>query len=427
MKEDNKNYPPNSVGKLKQKLSGKTKSFLIVISILLLFCVTVGISYAYWKFSGKQNVDNLVNTACIEITLTSETNAITLQSAHPITNADGEKLSPYIFSVKNTCKNTLEYNVSLEVLEVDARMESKNIALKIDEDTPKMLTNYTNGVPTYNDGTDYAVENFILKTGRIKGGETITHKVRIWIHESAGNDSQNKVFNSKVSINATTPNEILDTPKILIYKDSELLKEIESQEEKQEYLIYSETDVKAVASGFSNNNKLYYNEEPNGEKSEMINNELMISPSPEGTVRYIYVEDSNNYVKLIITNKDEVTPPVITGGNEVFATNRTIQIETPGSATSGVSHYEYYISDTEDVPNADVTATNTSGDANITTEGTHYIFYRTVGNSGIKSEWSNSQKINIFYRARSVPYTNNNDSSIKNVQEALDTIYSFFK
>ncbi len=425
MKDDSRNYPTNSAGK--RKFSKKPKSFLFLLIILVLLSVALGISYAYWKYNSNQINENITNSACIEIALISETEAITLQKAHPISNTEGEKLNPYTFSIKNTCNNTLDYNVALEVLESTARMGSNNIAIKIDDKFPKLLTEYTLGVPTYLENSNPAVESYILENGRIKGGETITHHLRLWIHESSGNESQNKEFLSKITINATTPNEILTTPRILIYKDEELLKEIESKEENQEYRIYSDKEVKVLASGFSNSNKLFYSEEQNGERNEISTNEFTITPSLEGTIRYIFVEDSNNYVKLVITNKDDVTPPIISGGSETYAKNHTIRIETPGTATAEVSHYEYFISDTDSIPAQDVTAQNTSGDQEINREGTNYIFYRTVSKAGNKSDWSNSQKVNIFYRASSVTYTNPNDSSINNAQEVLDKLYELFK
>ncbi len=86
---------------------------------------------------------------------------------------------------------------------------------------------------------------------------------------------------------------------------------------------------------------------------------------------------------------EEVTPPTITGGsNSWTASNQTITMKTAGTATSGVKHYEYYISDNLATPGENVTGT-TTGNVTVSVEGTKYIFYRTVSNLGKKSAWSN--------------------------------------
>jgi len=92
---------------------------------------------------------------------------------------------------------------------------------------------------------------------------------------------------------------------------------------------------------------------------------------------------------------DKVTPPVITGGsNNWSANNMTISIQTQGTATSGIKNYEYYVSDVLESPGDKVTGTTTSN-VTISIEGTHYVFYRTVSNTGKKSSWSGYRITNI--------------------------------
>ena len=64
----------------------------------------------------------------------------------------------------------------------------------------KRLTTEIATTPTY-DEIDYkATEAYTMYTGILLSGETKSHEVRIWLHESAGNETQNKNFYSKVVI-----------------------------------------------------------------------------------------------------------------------------------------------------------------------------------------------------------------------------------
>lgn len=658
-----------------RKLSKRKKMILLGLSILLVLCTTLGLSYAYWKYSAEQQEENLVESACINITLSDGVNgSLSLNKAHPITNEEGEKETPYIFNVTNTCRNSLDYNVTLEVLKTaaDQKLDSKNIAIKLDDEVIKVLSEFESVLPTIEE----ADENYILFSGRIGGEETIQHELRMWLHESAGIETTNKIFSSKVSIDATTPAETLETPDILVYRDNQLIRRIENQEKNQEIDIYSADDITAILSKENNNKPVYYSETLDGEKHD-FGSSLVITPTLEGTVRYIYIEGSTNYIKLNVikavledkkllvvagTNKnvgdftgtsvgnivygassdeeiaviednkviakkagtvtipvedtdngatstltvyvisvnltpnggnfmlgddntatlkvnvdvsdyetisyawsnsgslepesytnlvsneisksdctegnyylwlkiekdgveeiyvskayiiskntitiipketaltgqeyeveivypentvevsrkagfgetlidaknnmelatapttiitvdkngyvfaraqDEmgnvitasleignfeiVTPPEIEGGSDVYASTQTIRIKTPGTAPSGVKNYEYAVSETNQAPGVTGTYTTTDDEAIITKEGTSYVFYRTVANSGVRSAWSASQMVKVYYKARSIDYNNSNDTTIKTVQDVLDRIYEFMR
>ncbi len=92
---------------------------------------------------------------------------------------------------------------------------------------------------------------------------------------------------------------------------------------------------------------------------------------------------------------DDVTAPVITGGSSAWSTtNKTISIATPGTATSGVKNYEYYVSNVATPPGDSVTGT-TSNSVTVSNDGTYYLFYRTVSNYNVKSDWTAYQTVKI--------------------------------
>lgn len=108
----------------------------------------------------------------------------------------------------------------------------------------------------------------------------------------------------------------------------------------------------------------------------------------------------NGGVATIIVNNVRPTPPTLTGGSDVYINNKTaeISIQENGSALSDIKHYEYYISET---PVSDFSVITPSGTTDnkveITSEGTKYVYYRTVSKNGTVSNWSNSVVVKLDY------------------------------
>lgn len=78
----------------------KKKKILIGIGVLIVICITIGISYAYWRLVLRQTGRNQLGSGCLELVLTKEENAINLQKAYPITDEEGRSLTPYSLSVE---------------------------------------------------------------------------------------------------------------------------------------------------------------------------------------------------------------------------------------------------------------------------------------------------------------------------------------
>jgi hypothetical protein len=89
-------------------------------------------------------------------------------------------------------------------MNVDDRLASEFIALQVDNDDKKLLSNYTSVEPTYSDSEYTAVEARELKSGTLESNESITYSIRLWMDESVtSEDSMNKYFTSKISVTAT--------------------------------------------------------------------------------------------------------------------------------------------------------------------------------------------------------------------------------
>ena len=187
----------------------RRQKMLLITGILLSITLVIGASYAWWTYTANQTGMNVVESECLRIELQELTGGINLEHARPLLDKDGEKTNPYQFKLTNTCGLEVEYNINLEVLAVENRIASKNIAVKLDTLAKTILN--TNETVTATSG----VEAYKLFTGRLKPSASITHEIRLWLDESAGNDSQNGTFNSKVVISTQ-----LATP--LVYKEAAL-------------------------------------------------------------------------------------------------------------------------------------------------------------------------------------------------------------
>lgn len=95
-------------------------------------------------------------------------------------------------------------------------------------------------------------------------------------------------------------------------------------------------------------------------------------------------------------SQSQIAPVLAGGGNNWTYEDVTISIVSEGSAVSGVKIYEYYITDSTDLPTSETTPTGTTNNEVILTDnGIYYVYYRTVAESGCKSAWTAAQIVMI--------------------------------
>ena len=88
---------------------------LIILGILTIVCGIIGISYAVWRLTISQTGINKIATSCLKLELTKEENVINLQNAYPIYDEEGKTLTPYSFTITNTCDMFASFIVQLEM------------------------------------------------------------------------------------------------------------------------------------------------------------------------------------------------------------------------------------------------------------------------------------------------------------------------
>ena len=132
-------------------------------------------------------------------------NPINLENSFPITSEEGMKLQPYTFTITNTCNGKAAYDVNLEALSATT-IQNRNVRVAL-EDINKLYSEYQEAEKYYED----SVESRKLISGRLEANESVTYNLRIWIDESVTLEEQDKVFKSKIVVNAS---EDFDDPEI---------------------------------------------------------------------------------------------------------------------------------------------------------------------------------------------------------------------
>ena len=188
-------------------IKDKSRYFLIG-GIVLLICVFVGISYAYWQLTLQQSGTNVVTTDCFNITFV-DSNDINLQKAYPIMDSEGSSLTPYTFTIENTCDSPASYQINLETMgqegSVKVLPEEYLKANLIEKDSSNISTN--NLTSDYEVGTtiDGAIKAYKLDTGIIQGKTSKTFELRLWLDYDTPviDEVMNATYNGKISIIST--------------------------------------------------------------------------------------------------------------------------------------------------------------------------------------------------------------------------------
>ena len=114
----------------------KRKSTYVTLCIVIIMLITT--SYALWQITLTQESTNILTTGCFNIEF-QDNNPITLENAVPITDEEGSKLTPYSFTLTNTCDTLVKYQINLEVLD-STTLNNEYIKTKFQDKSPIQLT-----------------------------------------------------------------------------------------------------------------------------------------------------------------------------------------------------------------------------------------------------------------------------------------------
>ena len=322
----------------------KRNLFLFITLILLIGLISIGASYAYWRFTYAQNDFNTLGVSCFEVTLTNEENNIQLESAMPITDEEGLLLTPYTFTITNTCNTYAYYGVNLEDINspsIEKRLSYEYIKASLDGSTPHNLKFYGEAEPTI----ENADKAFQLTSGTLapagSEGDSRTYALRIWMdyNTPALPGTMNASFLSQISIVASyIEQERLENNIVLSYESKT-----------EGYTTESETiEITATSENY---NLIEISDDGNTFTSISPTKEIKVTREyTEEGIKKFYVRDEVGNIKEItieLTHLDQSGPEITAIPQEEWGASNTISIELE-DLKSGLSGYQ--ITTTEEEP-----------------------------------------------------------------------------
>ena len=167
--------------------------------LILVFCVILGISYAYLSIFLTSNKENIVKVGDLNLVLDeTSSNGITLENGVAITDEQGLAQEGASFSLKNNGKAYVCYKLYLDDKDLssgETRVDDKLIKFSLDKDnevgTAKTLPMI---------GTN---PNRLLDEGTIDSGKSISYKLRLWFNSEIDANYSGQVFKGKLRVEAT--------------------------------------------------------------------------------------------------------------------------------------------------------------------------------------------------------------------------------
>ena len=174
----------------------KSKLNLIILGLFIIL-TSIGLSYAYWKFSLTGDKSNNITSGCFNLEMTDQKDEINLGSTYPITDEEGLKLKPFSFTLKNTCTIFAHYYVNMEMLE-GTTLNSKWVAVRVNNEAISTLDIFKET----NTSVKNSTESRTIAEGYLSAGDSVDYTVSFWMDENAtiDDDVMNKMFKTKIVV-----------------------------------------------------------------------------------------------------------------------------------------------------------------------------------------------------------------------------------
>ena len=174
----------------------KSKKILVFVLSILAFILIIGTSYALWSLTFRQTGTNTITTGCFKMDF-KDKNHIYLENAYPLTMEDGKKLTPYEFTLENTCTSPASYQINLEILEQTDFENTDFLRIMLNDDTSLLKEN-----EEVEKTLDNAKKSYKLLIGYLDKNEKKDFSLRLWLDEDTPmmEDYMNKRIESMITI-----------------------------------------------------------------------------------------------------------------------------------------------------------------------------------------------------------------------------------
>lgn len=187
------------------------KCYLIILIIILL----LGITYAIFNYLKLGDKVSKVKTGTLVIAIDdTNSDAINLKNAYPMSDDAGKLTNPYRFKVTNSGTIAANYNLKL-ISDQDAISKcgcdkNNTLAKSIKYEYKKNRNSSQTTSPISFLTTKENWKETSLETGRIEPGETIYYEIRLWIDEEATSKEANKHLHTKIEVEAVQYTENIE-------------------------------------------------------------------------------------------------------------------------------------------------------------------------------------------------------------------------
>lgn len=309
-------------------------------------------SYALWIVT-KESGESIVSVGCFEISYQEESNTINLENTYPMSDEKGLTLTPYTFTITNTCTAGASYEVTLNTLTTNTMNTSWLKYALYKEGTPKPTTGINLGTVTNKNTQTEELqipnlnESLILTSGELNGriaedqnGESVTYHLYLWMDETTGNEAMNTTFEGSINIISSAINKTPNAAEyitLLANTSSEIVND-ETADQNLRYI------------GANPNNYVYFNcEDYNNPTSDtcelwriigvMNNMELADGTTGQSLVKLVRAESIGSFSW---DNKPSgVGSSLNNKGSNNWTDARLMMLLNPGYETPNSPIYEY--------------------------------------------------------------------------------------
>lgn len=292
---------------------------LIILVCLLTGSLFLSTSYGLWKITSNEEGIIAINNGCFEI-IYSSGEQITISDMKPLNMENGKALTPYTYSIKNTCNEEKEVEIRLNILDTNT-LDIRGLTIYMVGDSSLEPTKY-NDLKNSRTTMEGIGSSKILNNISVKPNSTVRTNLKIWLDEkevSSVNGEQ--VFNAVVEV---TDKETISLP---TFKETILANNggVESINAK------GVPDFSLIA---TNNEGLYATNDEDG-----------ISYYFRGAVSNNYVSFANRLWRIVRINGDETVRLIMQDSLE------PVEFNTSKNSTS---YAGYTINSGEEIENSNI-------------------------------------------------------------------------
>lgn len=195
------------------ELNNKKYVALLISSIVIVVVAAISVTYAYLSFNATQTEANIISTGCFNINF-EDRDSINMLSSYPMSSSTAfNNITPYSFTITNTCQNNTPYYVLLNIYDTTNDDLLTYINYSFDASTVHKLSDMTPIDAPSNVISSDIKASYLIETGTLsETSPSKTYELYLWIDESAGNNIMGQNFKAEVMVYSSMDLDIPDIP-----------------------------------------------------------------------------------------------------------------------------------------------------------------------------------------------------------------------